>query len=192
MKNRIEETRDQLGAVWDSLVQRTGIRVITDRLPHPASNSVVTLDLQGYRQVETYTCGFVAGLMVLHVLRPEASAEEFYRTCKPDSDIGMGTSKLVRALRKSKIGVSERRDLEFSDIQNAIDSGYPIITSVTTRREQSDHWVVIYGYGVDPDRLFIAGNGIPHLGNSKKFRFDSFSSKFWSPEGFGLVCWGKG
>lgn len=109
----------------------------------------------------------------------------------PYENVGMGRRKLVKALRKSKIGVSERREIELPNIRNAIDSGHPVITCVTTRRELTDHWVVVYGYVASPDRLFIVGKGIPCLGNRKQFRFDIFASTFRGKDGFGLIFWGK-
>ncbi len=43
----------------------------------------MTLAVPGYRQVESDTCGFAAGLMVLHTFHPRADIDAFYRRVRP-------------------------------------------------------------------------------------------------------------
>lgn len=173
----------------DKFSEMTGICVIRDRLSHPGSPDVVTLAIPGYLQVESYTCGFVAGLMVLHAFRPKASIDRFYHAVKPTSRHGASTRKIVNALRRSGVGVSIRNDLDFAGIREQIDSGFPIISCVHTDDPDVDHWVVIYGYGIKPNRVFIAANGLPYL-SRREYSFAEYSN-IASPRHFGLVCWGK-
>jgi hypothetical protein len=105
------------------------------------------------------------------------------------------TTTLVRALRASGIGVSCRTKMPFADICEAIDSGYPIISLTKTPRSDEVHWVVIYGYGKKPDRVFIAGddklNFIGTWLGRKEVRWVDFRRSVWGEAGFGLICWGK-
>jgi hypothetical protein len=173
----------------DIFSEKTGICMVRDRLSHPCSEDVVTLDIPGYRQVESFTCGFVAGLMVLHTFRPTACIDRFYRTVRPTFDQGASTNKVVNALRKSGVGVSIRNDLDFSGIRQQIDAGFPIIACIHTSDPEIDHWVVIYGYGIKPNRVFIAANGLPYFAR-REYTYAEYA-RLSAPKGFGLVCWGK-
>jgi hypothetical protein len=173
----------------DGFSEKTGICVVRDRLSHPCSPEVVTLDIPGYRQVESYTCGFVAGLMVLHTFRPTACIDAFYKAVKPTEKHGASTRKVVNALRKFDIGVSIRHDLDFTAICQQIDSGFPIIACVHTSDPEIDHWVVIYGYGTRPNRVFIAANGLPYFAR-REYTYAEYA-RLSAPKGFGLVCWGE-
>ncbi|MBX3739974.1 MAG: hypothetical protein KF712_03205 [Akkermansiaceae bacterium] len=186
VRRKITET---CTGICDSFAERTGICVLRDRLGHPISDDVVTLDITGYRQIESYTCGFVAGLMVLHTFRPEANIDRFFKAVRPTQKYGASARKVVNALRNFRIGVSIREDLDFSGIRKQIDNGFPIITCVHTDDPHIDHWVVIYGYGTKPNRVFIAANGLPYLAR-REYSFAEYS-KLASPRRFGLVCWGK-
>lgn len=184
-----EKFAEKCLAAIDGFAERTGICVIRDRLNHPGSPDVVTLDISGYRQLESFTCGFVAGLMVLHTYRPTASIDRFYRAVNPTRLYGASTRKVADALRKSGIGVSIRHNLDFAEIRRQIDSGFPIITCIKTASPLVDHWVVIYGYGRNSDRVFLAGNGIPYFAR-REILWRDFAKKT-RPKNFGLVCWGK-
>ena len=149
----------------------------------------MTLNIAAYRQVESYTCGFVAGLMVLHTFRPSASVDRFYRKVRPNPRTRASTRKVTEALRNSGVGVSVRHDLDFSGIREQIDAGFPIISCVHTDNPAVEHWVVLYGYGIRPNRVFIAANGLPYLAR-REYPYSEYS-RLSSPKRFGLVCWGK-
>lgn len=158
---------------------------VSDPLVHPETDDVVTLDVPGYRQVQRFTCGYVAGMMVLHTFKPRASEDRFYERCAPDPDEGVPVARLARALRDSGIKVGLRSSFAFDDIRRAIDSGRPVILTVGAGGE---HWVVVYGYGEAPRRVFIAGNGLPHLSKGKQMTWEAFVRKHGGEDG-GLVCW---
>jgi hypothetical protein len=175
----------------DIFAKQTGVRVLNLPLSHPRTREVTTLMVPGYKQTQTYTCGFVAGLMVLHALYPKSSIEAFYRRVNPDPKWGTTNKKLLEALKLSGIGVSVRRGMQFRDIQRHIDAGFPIITLVKTGDEYTTHWVVIYGYGNEsgknPPRVFVAGRQLFHQPAIPWPRFCELQSPF----GFGFVCWGR-
>lgn len=144
------------------------------------------LDIPIYLQTADYTCGFTAGLMVVKLFQPTASSTGFMRKVTPDVSTGVSTAKLVRALRASKIGVKLSNTLDFQAIVAALADGFPVITTVN-HNANSAHWVVIYGVGVHPRRVYVAGNDI--LGRGI-YRWKKFQN-IWDEEGFGLICWGK-
>jgi hypothetical protein len=179
----------------DSLSSLTGWRIVPEPLAHPDDPNVCTLDVPGYKQIESYTCGYVAGAMIMHTFHPRRSLERMIKLCAPDYETGVQTTTLVRALRASGIGVAVRENLTFADICKAIESGYPIVTLTKTPREDVVHWVVIYGYGKATNRLFIAGddkwNFIGTLLGRKEVSWSDFQRSIWGQRGFGLICWGK-
>ncbi len=194
-KKEIHDFCDQvLTSGLDLLVEKTGMRILKERLDHPGTCDVTTLLVPGYKQTQAYTCGFVAGLMVLHALYPKASAEAFYRRVRPDPKMGTSNKKLIQALRHSGVSLSVvSSGLGFPEIQRNIDSGFPILTLLKTNSEDVTHWVVIYGYGIKsgkaPKRIFAAGNGLPFF-NQPAIPWPRFR-QMQSPLGFGLVCWGR-
>jgi len=171
------------------LADVTGIRVLPDRLLHPREPNVQTLKVPGYVQSQPHTCGFVAALMILHYFRPDYPTERLYERIRPDGKWGVSRRKLADTLRGCKVRVTERRDLAFRDIMEAIDQDRPIALMVHTNTPGTMHWVVVYGYGRYPNRLYVAANGLPLL-SRKQYPYGMFRAHFWAQRGFGLVCAG--
>ena len=170
------------------LADRTGIRVLPDRLPHPKGSNVETLSIPGYYQTQGHTCGYVAGLMVLHFFRPDVPAEKFYERVRPHVRWGVSRQRLMDALCLYGVRVKWKRDLDFNGIVDAIDDGRPIAVVVRTRNADVNHWVVVYGYGKKPNRVFVAGE-LPFQGQSV-YPYSMFRTHYWENPGFGLVCAG--
>lgn len=173
--------------ITDTLFEVTGLEVIRDPLPKPKSEDEVILDVPGYCQTKTYSCGYNVALIIAETFYPDKNLmTNLYYTVKPDSVFGTSTDRLIKALRKFQIGVSKKYNLSFNKISKTINSGHPIITTVA-RSEDELHWVVIAGYGKNPNRLFIAGNG---LFRKKEYNWDEFTA-LWGEGRECLVCWGK-
>lgn len=144
-----------------------------------------TLDLAGYRQIDSFSCGGVAAAMAVKFLRPQMSFERIYAAVSPTQD-GAETVRVTRALRSLGIRVSWRKNLTFDDICNAIDAEYPVLVWIKTNDVKTEHWVVLYGYGRRPDLMFIAGRGI-HFVARNRMRRREFR-RLWASSGEGLVC----
>jgi hypothetical protein len=112
---------------------------------------VTTLPMPGYRQARGYTCGFAATLMVVRYFDPQASALELYRRLGTGAD-GTRQNAIVRVLRAAGVGANLRYDVDFSRVQREIDRGKPLIAYL----HDTEHWIVLYGYGREPDRVFVA------------------------------------
>ena len=185
----MKRIREVARAVIDSLSEATGIWVVPEALPTAGSNNEVTLDVPGYCQVNFYACGAVAGLMVLKTFKPRASLDAFYRRVNPLPEHGCGTAKLIQALRRSGLVVSKRDNLTFPRLCREIDKGFPLIVVIENPESENAHWIVVYGYGRKPDRVFLATNGLPILNRKIVARKDF--EKIWRPRGNGLVVWGR-
>jgi hypothetical protein len=166
-----------------------GWAYVGDRLPGPQSDADTVLNVPGYRQTQSYSCAFVAGLMVLHTFKPKASIDMFWQKVRPREIDGVTNTRLIQALRQSGLGVRVVKKLTYATFACAIEQGFPAITLVKTRERDTAHWVVVYGVGENPKRIFVAGNGIPFL--SKKVVPWSRFRHMLAAEKFGLLCWGK-
>ena len=182
--------------IRDDITIATGVVVVRDLLTFSDADddNAVTLDVKGYRQTDSFSCGFVAGLMALHTFYPKRSIDRFYKLVSPDRDWGTSTTRLLRALRSSGVAVTNQRNLNFDSLYDTVQAGYPLITTVKNGTADDEHWIMIYGVGKSPKRVFIAGNSIPvfgYLTRDHEMRWVDFK-KIWAPNGFGLVCSGKG
>ena len=136
-----------------------------------------TLPLCGYRQARDYTCGFVSTLMVMHYFVAKVPALELFRRLGTGRD-GTRQSAIVRELRAAGLRVGVRYDVGFGRICREIDRNKLIIGYLG----DVEHWLVIYGYGRDPERVYVA-DPEPDQGCSQP----------WSTYGarlgdFGIIC----
>lgn len=183
----MNDSRNLLTRTLDALMDRTGSAFVGDRLPRRRSDDDTVLEnVPGYRQTQSYTCGFVAGLMVLHAFKPRASVDAFWKRMNPTEDMGVCNTRLIAALRASGIRVSVRRDLTFAAFDDAVAQRCPVITLVRTREADTLHWVVVYGVGRRPNRIYVAGNGLPYL-SRKVFPWLEFRREL-AGEAIGSVC----
>lgn len=179
--------KETLHKLLNLAAEATGIRALPDPLKHPGGADTETLKLRGRYQTQPYTCGAVAGIMILDYLRPGCDAEAFFRSANPTPENGTSVSKLIKALRKHGVSVSHRTGMKFADFVAAIDRQHPVIVVVNTRDPDAAHWVVCYGYGKKPNRVFIAGNGLPLI-SRKEYPWPEFRRYHWAFVGEGLVC----
>ena len=170
------------------LAAATGIVIVSDRLPRPRDpRRESALDLRGYRQVEDFSCGFAAALMVLDYLEAAPSIDRLYELVDPHPMWGTSTRKLSTALRRCGIRVSIRDELDFDGIAKAIASQQPVITCIDAASGNDSHWAIVYGVGIRPRRLYLGGVGLPHLHAGKVISWRAFRS-MWTPVGNGIVC----
>lgn len=176
-------------ALWNSLVEVSGKRLIVSPLTYAGeSDSAITLAIPGYRQLDTFGCGFAAAMMVIHAYFPEVSGTRFYEMLAPDPDWGVQPRQLRSALTRVGIQTRASRRLDFNAIRRTIRSGSPILTTVKKRGVR--HWVVLYGCGWNPSRVYVAGNDVPGIGKlfkSHEMSWDEFGA-IWKPRGWGIVC----
>ena len=171
----------------------TGVVCVPDRLAHPSD--AVTLDLSGYSQIDDFSCGAVAGWIVLEAFDRRRSFRKFYDCCSPKNPGGTSTPRLAHALRENCRGVQLlRHRISFARLCRAIDDGFPVICCVDhDKRDDFSHWLVAYGYQQRPARVLVAGNGWLHLlGVSLMGEHVMSRRRFERMRVTGaLICWGQ-
>lgn len=172
---------------WNWISNFTGYAALRLPLQRSRHDGELTLDVPGYQQLDDFSCGAVAAAMVVKCLRPQMSFERTYAAVDPCPENGTSTTRVLQGLRSLGIRVSRKTKLSFNDIGAALEAGRPIMVCVTTDDEETDHWVVIYGYGRRPNLVFVAGQGAPFLWGHR-VDWPTFRRR-WAPQGEGIVCW---
>ena len=142
-----------------------------------ADTGAKTLLVPGYRQARNYSCGFATALMVVRYFRPHAPARELFDALGTTRD-GTRQNAMVRAIRACGLGANVRYDVDFARLQQEIDRNKHVVGYL----HDSDHWVVVYGYGCDPQRVYIAD---PEPGEPCVHSWQRYREKL---AGFGIVC----
>lgn len=136
-----------------------------------------TLDLPGYRQVRGYTCGYAVALMVLRYFDPTVRGAELYARLGTGRE-GTRQTALIRELRASGVSARVRYDLDFDVLRSAVDDGKPVIAY----HYPAEHWVVLYGYGIIPERVYVADS---RAGEPNVQPWDRYGPTLGE---FGIVC----
>jgi hypothetical protein len=173
----------------DMLCEKLGIHFIAEHLTRARNKDDIVIDVPGYRQTKSYTCGFVSGLMVVRTFFPNASHKKFHDICEMHPEWGMSTRKVANALRKSGIGVRVRPGLTFHEIAEFIERGEPMMTAVK-RHKDIQHWVVIYGVNRKRKELFIAGEKFWFSPAETVYKWNEIKKQIPKGTDF-LVCWKK-
>ena len=134
-----------------NLLDKIDRRLVIRFKPYkPKDSNCMVIPITGYRQLQSYTCGYCCALMASRYFVPGISSDKLYRLIGIDHD-GVCASGLIRGLRKTGMSVGKLYNLSFGKIRNAIDKNKLLIIGV-----KRDHWVLVYGYGVKPNRIFVA------------------------------------
>jgi ABC-type bacteriocin/lantibiotic exporter with double-glycine peptidase domain len=119
---------------------------------HPEGDpQVVTLPVPGYKQARNYCCGFTATLMVLKHYQRSLCGEALFAALGTAQD-GTGQSAIVRVLRSQNVRANLRYDMNFDRMAASLCAGKVLIGYL----EDEEHWLVIYGFGRSPQRIFVA------------------------------------
>lgn len=112
---------------------------------------MTTLPLGGFRQARSHTAGFATALMVVRYFGAEVTAMDLFRRLGASRE-GARQSAMVRELRAAGLRASLRHDLDFGRICRAIERNKLVVVHLA----DIAHWAVIYGYGRDPERVYVA------------------------------------
>ena len=145
---------------------------------HTQDRNGITLAMEGYRQGRNYACGFASTMMVLRYFQPAADPQYVYRLLGTDRT-GTRQSAIVRVLREYGLCVRLRYNLTFAMVRRMIERNKLLISYL----HKEEHWVVLYGYGRDPERVFMAD---PRPGVDEfSYAWSSMSKEL---RGFSIVC----
>lgn len=144
--------------------------------PH-GDSSVRVRPIRAYAQVRGYTCGFASTLTVLHAFQRNTGPREVYERLGTDRE-GTGQTAIIRELHRAGVSANPRYDLDFERLCRTLDSGKLVIGY----HHRVEHWVVLYGYGKAPKRVFVAD---PVIEWRHEHQWDQYGPKL---QGFGIVC----
>ncbi len=107
-------------------------------LEHPWTSSwqdrrEVILPVPGYFQLDTYSCGFVIGLAVVHSYLPDVDPQEFAVTVRPSPSEGVSEPQLIDALRRFGVRVLRHRHPNFGTFDQQLRLGRPVIVPLRWR-----------------------------------------------------------
>lgn len=181
----IQRIRTMLQLIYNRFCELTGFNAIPEwREPAVKSNTDL-LDVPGFVQTDTYSCGYLAGLAVVRAFQPNVDGRGFYQRVKPCVQNGTPTNRLVAALRKSGVVVGIRYRMSYRSLTKNVEAGFPII--VSTGSDVADHWAVVVG--VSDKHIYVMGHG-NWLCSKGRFTRRQFE-KMWCPKGFAMICSGK-
>ncbi len=174
--------------IRDWISNLTGYAAIPDWCPGPRPGECV-LDLKGYAQVDSYSCGVIAGFQVVKSFYPKMKFEDFYGEVNPDPETGTSRRKLKKALRRFAVNTRACHQLNRKSLCRYLRDGFPVIVVIRNIGAEARHWVTLRGYG--PQDVLITNNGLPLLPSSYRMPWSVFN-QIWNPKGHGLVCRGNG
>ena len=143
----------------------------------PEDPGVSTLELSGFRQARNYSCGYAAALMILRYFERDLRGRQLFEELGTARD-GTSQSAILRVLRAQGLSVNIRYDADFERIIRAIEGGKPCIAYLI----DEEHWIVIYGYGRSPERVFVAD---PEPNKDMVYPWESYGPRLG---GFAMVC----
>ena len=91
---------------------------------------------------------------------------------------GTGQTSIVRVLRQQGVGANLRYNMDFTGVAGSIDAGKVLIGYL----EDEEHWLVIYGYGRGPRRVFVAD---PEPDKNCEQVWETYGDRLG---GFAIVC----
>lgn len=166
-----------------------GVKAIPALSTIPVTEDTVLLDVPSYSQTDGYSCGAIAAWSIVETFNPRADFWKLYNAVSPDEDEGVGPGPVMAALRKFKIKAGTRTGMGWKAIKATIDQGFPMLVGTGKESEEmdGDHWSLLYGYGVNPNRVFL-GNQPGILRNQVEVEWAEFRDEWWSPRGQAIVC----
>jgi ABC-type bacteriocin/lantibiotic exporter with double-glycine peptidase domain len=145
-------------------------------VPH-RDRTVVARPIRAYYQVRQYTCGYASALTVAHALHSTIAPAALYEALNTDHT-GTRQTAIVQGLRSAGISANVRYDLGFDELRRVLDQGRLVIGY----HHGLEHWIVIYGYGLSPERVFVAD---PLPANRSEHLWSRYGEKL---RNFGIVC----
>jgi|WetSurMetagenome_2_1015567.scaffolds.fasta_scaffold09964_2 ABC-type bacteriocin/lantibiotic exporter with double-glycine peptidase domain len=137
--------------------------VLSLPMMHSDDDDVSILGVSAYYQLHGFTCGFTSALMVARYFNCRKSNENIYDIIGTNEE-GTECYRLINGLRKLGLRVSQKKSLTFELVKKSIDNGFPIITG----SPKENHYIVIFGYGENPWRVFVADPRLKSVINSPK------------------------
>ena len=104
------------------------------------------LKFKRFNQVDRYSCGIQCAYSILHyynLLTSERELDDFLNKEGTDLDV------MQNIFRDHGLKIAEKYESSLRDIKNSIDKEYPVLTTIN----DTEHWVVIYGYSIKNNKI---------------------------------------
>jgi hypothetical protein len=124
--------------------------------PHYPSTAVV-LDVPGFCQVSSYTCGITSSWSIITALGYRVPLKEWFQRCHKagcNPDEGMDIDQIGKALKSLRLKVVTKRYRGRNHVAKLVDAGQPILFGQGGDMfEDGDHWMYLYGYS--PRNVYV-------------------------------------
>ncbi|MEI6493914.1 MAG: cysteine peptidase family C39 domain-containing protein [Verrucomicrobiota bacterium] len=142
------------------------------------------IPMQGWCQMDSYSCGPVAAFMMLSCFFPGKTFARLVELCAVGED-GSSGSNIRNALRHYGLRCRITRSLNKRVVDAAIAAGSPILVGVAGEfiNCADDHWMVVHGSR--SGGVLLAGH--LELGRSSRWVPWARLNKHLAPEGWGMV-----
>ncbi|HKJ82097.1 MAG TPA: cysteine peptidase family C39 domain-containing protein [Ignavibacteriaceae bacterium] len=107
------------------------------------------LGLRRFNQVDRYSCGIQCAYSILDYYKRLTTDVELDKLINKN---GTDFDVIKNIFQDYGLNISEKYDSSLLDIKNFIDKEFPLLTTIN----DTEHWVVIYGYSMNK-------KGISHL-----------------------------
>ena len=144
---------------------------------HDRPGSVTVESVRAYRQTRSYSCGFASVLMVLRSFGLAVEARELFESLGTGRS-GTRQNAILRELRRRGLSANARYDFDFDALRRSVDAQKLVVGYLN----DVEHWLVVYGYGVEPKRVFVAD---PRPGEGCEQPWNRYGPRLG---GFGIVC----
>lgn len=104
------------------------------------------LDLRRFNQVDRYSCGIQCAYSILdyyNLLSGESELDSFMDRNGTDFEV------IKNIFLDYGLSISEKYESTFRDIKTSIDKELPLLTTIN----DTEHWVVIYGYSINNEKI---------------------------------------
>jgi hypothetical protein len=127
-------------------------------------STAVWLDIPGYCQVSTYTCGITSTWSIITALGYRVPLTEWFQRCHKagcNPDEGMDMDQIGKALKSLRLKVVTKRYQGRNQVSKLVGAGQPILFGQGGEMfDDGDHWMYLYGYS--PRNVYV-GNVVNPL-----------------------------
>lgn len=120
-------------------------------------------------QLDTFSCGLIAALVVVRHFEPDADLQPLANAIRANRKNGCGEPILIKALAHYGICVMHLEKPIFAAIDAELREGHPLIAAVRGRWTGIGHWAVIYGARRHDKRVYLVNDGIWNFANGSPF-----------------------
>jgi hypothetical protein len=113
-------------------------------------STAVLLDVPGFCQVSTYTCGITSSWSIITALGYRVTLKDWFKRCHKagcNPDEGMSIDQIGKALKSLRLKVVTKRYRGRNQVAKLVDAGQPLLFGQGAEMfDHGDHWMYLYGY----------------------------------------------